>query len=425
MNNLKFTITAQDGKARTGVIEINGKSVETPEFMSVATRAEVKTLSLDELNELNVRMIICNTYHLMLEPGADVVKKKGGLHKFMGGFKGIVATDSGGFQAFSLGAGKEFGTNKLYFPKKEDYKEFRKTPKLSKKDFERKRQNSRLFKVLYKNKKKKQESFADITDNGVKFKSVYDDSLQFLSPEKSIEVQEKLGADIILVLDECTSPLHSKKYNEKSLKRTHDWAKRCLSARKTKQALVGIVQGSEWKDLRERSAKFIASLPFDSYAIGGALGKSKKEMYEIISWVVPHLKGGKPIHLLGVGTVEDLFECVERGIDLFDCVTPTRMARFGYAYVSPPFGNKKNKFRYKINLKNSGSNEKPIDKNCNCKICKNYAQEELYNLKLRDKKLAHKFFTYHNVYFFLDLMRLIREAIRGGKFEELKRKWGI
>jgi len=393
MGKLDFQIKSQDGQARAGVLKLKHGTVNTPDLMPVATKATVKALTVDDLNEMGAQFLICNTYHLMLQPTADVVEKMGGLHKFMNWDKPLV-TDSGGFQAFSLGLGKEHAVGKMYFPG-EGYSE----------------------------SKPKGESIAKINDKGIKFRSIYDNSRQFLTPEKSIRTQEKLGADIILVLDECTSPLSSKEYTANSLERTHKWAKECLELHETDQALAGIVQGGHWQDLREKSARYIASLDFDSYAIGGSLGKSKKDMYNVLDWTIPHLVEDKPRHLLGIGVVEDIFESVERGVDLFDCVSPTRIARSGFAHVRPPIGTKKNKYRFKLLSTKNRMDERPLDPNCDCKVCKNYSRAYIYHLLKAEELVGFNLISYHNVYFMLELMREIRKAIKLGNFQKTKKEW--
>jgi len=390
---LKYKIKSTDGNARTGLLKLKYGNIETPELMPVATKATVKALTTDDLNELGAQIIICNTYHLMLQPNADVIAKLGGLHKFMNWKKPIV-TDSGGFQAFSLGLGKEHAVGKMYFPG-EDYQQ----------------------------NKPKGKSIARIRDKGISFRSIYDNSRQFLTPEKSIKIQEKLGADMILVLDECTSPLSSKEYTAKSLERTHKWAKKCLDIHDTNQALVGIVQGGHWEDLRKKSAKYISSLNFDSYAIGGSLGKSKKDMHNVLDWVMPNLPNDKPRHLLGIGVVEDIFESVERGVDLFDCVSPTRIARSGYSHLSPPLGTKKNKYRLKLTSIKYREDNSPLDQNCKCKVCKNYSRAYIHHLLKTEELLGYTLVSYHNLYFMLQLMREIRESINDGTFQKMKKEW--
>jgi queuine tRNA-ribosyltransferase/7-cyano-7-deazaguanine tRNA-ribosyltransferase len=393
MGFLEFKVKSQYNKARTGLLKLKHGSIKTPELMPVATKATVKALSYNDLEELEAQILICNTYHLMLQPNADVISKMGGLHKFMNWNKPII-TDSGGFQAFSLGLGREHAVGKMYFPG-DDYKEG----------------------------KIQGKSTIKLNDKGIYFRSIYDNSHQFLSPEKSIQIQEKLGADMILVLDECTSPLSNKEYTKKSLERTHKWAKKCIDAHKTNQALVGIVQGGHWNDLRIKSAKYISSLNFDGYAIGGSLGKSKRDMHNILNWVIPFLPANKPRHLLGIGVVEDIFESVDRGVDLFDCVSPTRIARSGYSHISPPFGTKKNKYRIKISSKNFRIDKQPLDPNCECKVCKNYSRAYINHLIKTNELLGYNLISYHNVFFMLELMRKIRFSIDEGSLTELKKKW--
>ena len=393
MGLLEFKIKSEDGKSRTGLLKLKHGVVNTPDLMPVATKATVKALSSDDLNELGAQILISNTYHLMLQPNADVIFELGGLNKFMNWDKPLV-TDSGGFQAFSLGFGKEHAVGKIFFPD-ESHSMSKSTGK----------------------------SIAHVNDKGIKFRSIYDNSRQFLSPEKSIKIQEKLDADMILVLDECTSPLSSKKYTAKSLERTHKWAKQCLEIHKTNQAIIGIVQGGHWQDLREKSASYIASLDFDSYAIGGSLGKSKKDMHNVLDWVIPHLPENKTRHLLGIGVVEDIFESVERGVDLFDCVSPTRMARSGFAHIRPPNGTKKNKYRIKLSSIKYRTDKKPLDPNCKCKICNNYSRAYIHHLLKTEELLGFNLISFHNVYFMIQLMKEIRDAIDTGIYQKIKKEW--
>lgn len=393
MGLLEFEIIGHDNYARAGLLKLKHGSVETPELMPVATKATVKALTSDDLNKLGAQLLICNTYHLMLQPNPEIIAKMGGLNKFMNWDKSLV-TDSGGFQAFSLGLGKEHAVGKMYFPG-EGYSE----------------------------SKLKGKSIAKVNDKGILFRSIYDNSRQNLTPKKSIKIQEMLGADMILALDECTSPLSDKEYTAKSLERTHKWAKECQKIHKTDQALIGIVQGGHWKDLRNSSAEYISSLDFDGYAIGGSLGKSKKDMHNVLEWVIPYLPEKKPRHLLGIGVVEDIFESVERGIDLFDCVSPTRIARSGFAHIRPPLGTKNNKFRYKlVSIKNSTDN-KPLDPNCKCNVCSNYSRAYISHLIKTEEIVGFNLISFHNVYFMLQLMREIRVAIISGNFKKLKKEW--
>ncbi len=393
MGLLEFKVKSKEGKARTGLLKLKHGIVKTPELMPVATKATVKALSSEDLNELGTQILICNTYHLMLQPNADVILEMGGLNKFMNWNKPLV-TDSGGFQAFSLGLGKEHAVGKIFFPGEE-----------------------------YIQRKPKGKSIVQINDKGIRFRSIYDNSQQFLTPEKSIKIQEKLGADIILVLDECTSPLSNKEYTATSLIRTHKWAKKCLEVHETNQALIGIVQGGHWEDLREKSAKYIVNLDFDSYAIGGSLGKSKKDMHNILDWVIPYLPENKTRHLLGIGVVEDIFESVDRGVDLFDCVSPTRMARSGFANISPPIGTKQNKYRIKLSSVKYRMDKKPLDPNCKCKVCNNYSRAYLHHLLKTEELLGFNLISFHNVHFMLELMKDIREAINTRTYQKLKKEW--
>ena len=393
MGQLIFKQQHSDGNARTGTLTLKHGCIQTPALMPVATKATVKALTPDDLHEMDAQFLICNTYHLMLQPTEEVIAKLGGLHTFMNWNKPLV-TDSGGFQAFSLGLGKEHAVGKMFFPGEHQ-----------------------------SNSKPKGKSIAKINDNGISFQSIYDMSYQVLTPEKSIRVQEKLGADLILVLDECTSPLSSKEYTANSLKRTHQWAKKCLQIHKTDQAIAGIVQGGHWQDLRVKSAKYIASLNFDSYAIGGSLGKSKQDMHHVLEWVIPHLKKDKPRHLLGIGVVEDIFESVERGIDLFDCVSPTRIARSGYPHIRPPLGMKKNKYRYKLKLQKYQDDALPLDPHCDCKVCKRYSRAYIHHLLKTQELLGYTLLSYHNTYFMLHLMKEIRHSIKNGCFQQLKKEW--
>jgi len=393
MGFLKFKVKSEEGNARTGLLKLKHGVVHTPDLIPVATKATVKALTSKDLNDLGAQILICNTYHLMLQPNADTIYELGGLNKFMNWKKPLV-TDSGGFQAFSLGLGKEHAVGKMFFPDGGS-----------------------------QSGKKKGKAIAKVSEKGISFRSIYDNSRQFLTPEKSIRIQEKLGADIILALDECTSPLSDKNYTAKSLRRTHKWAKKCLEIHKTDQALAGIVQGGHWKDLREKSAQYIDSLDFDSYAIGGSLGKSKKDMHNVLDWVIPNLSKNKPRHLLGIGVVEDIFESVERGVDLFDCVSPTRIARSGYAHLFPPIGTKKNKYRYKLKSIKYRKDNRPIDPNCDCKVCKNYSRAYIYHLLKTEELLGYNLISYHNLYFMLDLMEKIRKAIEDKTFLDLKKNW--
>ncbi len=399
MGILKFTVTAKDPKslARTGVLEVAHGTLETPAFIVVGTRASVKAVDPRDLREMGVQITLANTYHLMLRPGAEAVAAQGGLHKMMG-WDGPMVTDSGGFQAFSLGFAIEHGVGKMV-------KMF---PAEGKHDRAQKAQKPKL---------------AKITDDGILFHSHLDASKHLLTPERSIDIQEKLGADIILVLDECTSPLSTYEYTKESLDRSHRWAERSLAAHKTDQALAGIVQGGAYKDLRDHAAKWNASMPFDSYAIGGSLGKSKDDMWRILEWTNVILPEDKPRHLLGIGGVDDVFGAVERGVDMFDCISPTRLGRMGIVSLRPESGgNAANKWRLHVNGSVKADNG-PIDPACGCSTCTRFSRAYVRHLLSTGEILGLTLTSIHNLYFMTTLFEEIRAAIKGGTYAALKEKW--
>lgn len=406
---MTFRMTAHDrhSRARAGVLRTPHGLIHTPAFVPVGTNASVRAVVPDELKALGVEAVLANTYHLMLRPGADTVKKLGGLHEFMR-WPGPIITDSGGFQAFSLGAGIEHGVGKIanMFPSEPT----RKTSRLAAQPPQRPAEGNK-------------KSFVRITENGVEFRSHLDGSKHLLTPEKSIEVQERLGADIILAFDECTSPLATRAYTERAMERTHRWAMRSLKAKKrADQALFGIVQGGEYKDLRLKSASFISSLPFSGFAIGGSLGKSKPDMHQILDWTVPLLPEHKPRHLLGIGGFDDIVEAVSRGVDWFDCVTPTRLAR-RKGIVFTKNGN--------LNLTQSRfkKDSHPIETGCSCPTCSGgFSRAYLRHLILAQEPLSIRLTTLHNLAVMMRFMAELREAIAAKKFVAfknavLKRRW--
>ena len=399
MKPLKFKIKDTLGESRTGVVKTHHGKFETPVFVPVATAATVRGLDNRDLEELGAEVILANTFHLHLRPGDELIKRLDGLHEFMGIDKPII-TDSGGFQAFSLGFGMEHGVGKIA--------------------------DNIFLEGLKPNLKEmnfKGEKWAFVSDKGVRFKNPYSGEIVELTPKKSMEIQSNLGSDIIFAFDECTSPLSDKEYTEKALERTHRWAEECLEYYDRKQALFGIVQGGEYKDLRVKSAKFIAKKDFAGFGIGGSLGKSKRDMLNILEWVIPLLPEEKPRHLLGIGAVEDLFNCVERGIDMFDCVAPTRWARRGHLYVSPPEGKPTNKFRIHIQNARFREDRKPIDEGCECFVCQTYSRAYLRHLFVANELSYFRLASYHNLHFILRLMEKIRRSIREGSFYELKKEW--
>ena len=396
---MRFRVTAELDSARTGVVRTRHGSFETPAFIPVATLAAVRGLDVRDLKEMGAEVIIANTYHLHLRPGDELIRRIGGLHTFMN-FDGPIITDSGGFQAFSLGFGMEHGVGKIA---DNIFLEGLRTPE---------------------NPGFKGEKWAFVDDEGVTFKNPLTGQKVKLTPEKSMQIQSNLGADIIFAFDECTSPLSDKEYTAKAMERTHRWAEICLECYDRRQALFGIVQGGEYKDLRIKSAKFMAEREFAGYGIGGSLGKSKRDMLNILEWVNPLLPEDRPRHLLGIGAVEDVFNSVERGVDMFDCVSPTRWARRGVLFVSPlEGGNVRNKFR--IHIKNAKFREdgRPVDEWCDCFVCQNHSRAYLRHLYAANELTYFRLASYHNVYFMLKLMREIRDSIKDGSFYELKREW--
>jgi len=389
----KFQIISKDSKskARVGKLVTPHGVIDTPAFVPVGTKATVKGLTPQDLKECGVQILFGNTYHLHLRPGEDIVAKFGGLAKFMS-WDGPTITDSGGFQVFSLGQKKI---------------------------------------KLFADEEETEVNIVNITDNGVKFRSHIDGSSHMFTPEKSMEIQQKLGADLILVFDECAPHTSTNAYTKEAMHRTHNWALRSLKYYNDtyhysdkKQALYGIIQGGLFKDLRIKSAKFISNLPFDGIAIGGvAVGESKKEMRDVLSWVHPFLPDNKPRHLLGIGEIDDIFEAVSWGMDTFDCVIPTRFGRYGIAFVSPPEGSAENKFRLQITKAIYATDKSPLDKHCLCSTCQNFTRAYIHHLFRAEELLAYRLLSYHNVFFITHVVKQIREAILDGTFGDLKNVW--
>ncbi len=356
---IKYNLIEKDNKARYGTIETKYGVYETPMFMPVGTLATVKTLSKEELKEVGSAIILANTYHLWLRPGEDVIENAGGLHGFTK-YDGPMLTDSGGFQVFSLA-----------------------------------------------NKK-------DIDENGVKFKSHIDGSELFLTPEKSIDIQNKLGADIIMSFDECPPYPSTYEYMKSSVERTLRWAKRGQNVHKNpNQSLFGIVQGGEFKDLREYSAKKTVEMNFDGYSIGGtSVGEPKDIMYEMIDNSIKYLPEDKVRYLMGVGDPIDILEGIERGVDIFDCVLPTRIARHGNAFTKYGKINLKN-LKYKYDLE-------PLEKDCDCYTCKNYSKSYIRHLITAKETLGGRLLSLHNIRFLIKLTEDIRDSIKLKTFDKFK-----
>lgn len=394
---MKFKIKDTLDRMRIGKVKTRHGSFTTPVFIPVATLAAIRGLDNRDLKDMGVEVLLANTYHLHIRPGDELIKELGGLHRFMN-FDGAIVTDSGGFQAFSLGFGMEHGVGKIA--------------------------NNIFLEGLKDNVKVHSKKLAVVNDRGVRFKDPATGQIVELTPKKSMEIQSNLGSDIIFAFDECTSPLSDRAYTERALERTHRWAEECLEYYDRRQALFGVVQGGEYRDLREKSARFMAERDFAGYGIGGSLGKSKQDMLNILEWVIPILPEEKPRHLLGIGAVEDLFNCTERGIDMFDCVAPARWARRGHLYISPAEGgNPENKFRIHIRNSQFRSDTRPVDRTCDCLVCQNYSRAYLRHLYVSNELLYFRLATYHNIYFILSLMDKIRESIRDGSFYELKKEW--
>jgi len=337
--------------ARLGLLQTPHGIIETPVFMPVGTQATVKAMTPGELKEIDAQIILSNTYHLYLRPGHELIDKAGGLHKFMNWDRPIL-TDSGGFQVFSLG------------------------------------------------------SLRKISEKGVEFRSHIDGSKHFISPEKAIEIENALGPDIIMAFDECAPYPADYEYVKNSLERTTRWAKRCKDAhsKPDKQGLFGIIQGGMYRDLRIQSAKEITELDFPGYAIGGlSVGEPKDLMYEVLEYTTPQMPSDKPRYLMGVGSPDCLIEGVIRGVDMFDCVLPTRIARNGTAMTSVG----------KIVIKNAKyfSDFEALDPNCDCYTCKNYSRAYLRHLYKAEEILSARLVTYHNLFFLINLMKEVRKAI--------------
>ena len=391
--NFKIEKKIKGKLGRAGILETPHGIIETPAFVTVGTKATVKALSPEQVKDLGAQVVLANTYHLYLQPGEKVLKEAGGLHKFMN-WNGPTMTDSGGFQVFSLGAAFGNKVSKIAQPesdsKPEEVDEIEaEKPKLAK-----------------------------IDEDGVTFKSTIDGSTHRFTPERSMEIQHNIGADMFFAFDECTSPLAKKEYQREAMERTHRWAKRCLDYHKnspasSKQALFGIVQGGRHEDLRKESAKVISEMDFDGFGIGGSF--SKEDMYQALGWVNTILPEGKPRHLLGIGEPVDLFGAVENGADLFDCVAPTRMARNGTIYTA----------NGRINILNAKHIQdfSKIDESCNCYACKNYTKAYIAHLFRSKEIFGATLASIHNLYFIINLVKKMRQAIFDGNFLELKEEF--
>jgi queuine tRNA-ribosyltransferase len=364
----RYSLIKKLGKARRGAFQTRAGVFQTPNFMPVGTKASVKGVDVHRLAECGAEVMLVNTYHLWLRPGHERIKRLGGIHTFSG-WKGPILSDSGGFQVFSL------------------------------------------------------QGMRTITEDGIEFRSHLDGSKQFLSPEKSIEIQQAMGVDIAMALDECPSSTLDFSVLQKSLEMTIRWAKRSLAARTDPEmCMFGITQGGCFRELRSYSAEEIRQIPFDGYAIGGlSVGEAKTAMYEVLSYHPDQLPETHIRYLMGVGTPEDIIEAVSQGVDIFDCVMPTRSGRFGRVFVedNPPFFNIKNS-RY-------AEDTQPIDPTCSCLACRTYSRAYIHHLFKVGEMLGPQLASIHNLSHYLTLMRRIRTEIEGGGFqmlyEQIKGRW--
>jgi queuine tRNA-ribosyltransferase len=362
LSAIDFKLIKQDGTARLGSLTTPHGTIDTPIFMPVGTQATVKAMTPDELVQVGSQIILGNTYHLYLRPGHELIARLGGLHSFMG-WNGPILTDSGGFQVFSLG-------------------ELRK-----------------------------------ISEEGVQFQSHIDGSRHMLTPERSIEIQEALGSDIMMCFDECPPSPADRAYVSRSLEMTTRWARRCKDAStRGDQALFGIVQGGIFEDLRARSAYELQEISFDGYALGGvSVGEEKERMLDVMRFTAPHLPVEKPRYVMGIGTPEDLVEGVNAGYDMFDCVMPTRNARNGMLFTS--FG--------RVNIKGAlyAEDSGPVDPECSCYVCRNFSRAYLRHLYRAGEILASRLNTWHNLHYYLNLMVQARSAIAEGRFSDFRKEF--
>lgn len=399
---LRFDLQVRDpsSRARTGLLSTAHGVIETPVFMPVGTRGSVKSLTPDELGSHHTQILLGNTYHLYLQPGHELIARRGGLHRFMG-WDGPILTDSGGFQVFSLVYGGIADEVKGRRPAHPETK----------------------------------PGMVKVTDDAVIFKSYIDGSTHIFTPERSIEIQKGIGADIILCFDELPPFRAGYDYTARSLERTHRWEARCLAYHRstqgdaakqltftipnTDQALFGIVHGGVFEDLRRQSAEYIGGMGFDGLCIGGSLGSNKAQIYEVVDMTVPYMPDNLPRHLLGIGDVDDLIEGVARGIDMFDCVSPTRLGRHGAALVRDPAR------RWKLNVSNASLREDdgPLDPWCDCMTCRSFSRAYIHYLFRAQELLGIRLVSLHNVAFLHKLMREIRTSIIEGSFAALRQSW--
>ncbi len=390
--NFSFDITfkSPSSNARLGQLNTPHGSVQTPAFIFCATKAAIKGLSPTQMKAANTQFVLSNTYHLMVNPGSKHIQKMGGIHKFMG-WDGPILTDSGGFQVFSLGHG------------------------------------SVASEIKGKRFGGRRKTLMKITEEGALFQSYLDGKKHMLTPEKSIQTQRELGTDFVVVFDECT-PFHvEKSYTALSMRRSHRWEERSLAEFKKHhdgtQALYGIVQGGVYEDLRREATDFVNDQPFFAHAVGGSLGSNKEQMYDVVAYTMSRLTRERPVHLLGIGGIRDIFEGVQHGIDTFDCVHPTRLGRHGGALIRADQGLDTTKEH--INLMNAQFKEDqdPIDKTCGCETCQNFSRGYLHYLLKAKELLAPQAITIHNVFYMNRLLEAVRNAIKKDTLGNERKKW--
>lgn len=413
MPNFSFDVIQSRGQARQGKLKTPHGIIDTPAFVPVGTQATVKAVSIDDLKKLKIQVVLANTYHLYLRPGIETVKALGGLHGMMN-WNGPMMTDSGGYQVFSLGWAIEHGVGKVVNFLADDSRE----------EEEFKRQIINQQKSIVPRQK-----LCVVDDEKATFISHVDGSLHVWTPEKSIEIQENLGADLIFAMDECTSPVHDREYTKKSMVRTHLWEERSLRHFENfsvpdKQALYGIVQGGPFEDLRVESAKFVANNHFFGNGIGGAM-VSKSKMAEILGWIMPVLPGQRPNHLLGIGGIDDILNTVGFGIDTYDCAFPTRLARRGGLLMLPEDGGKlSNRWTLNVVREEFKNDNFPLSQNCKCELCLGvYSKGYLRHLYWAKELLIFRLATIHNLYVMEKLMAEIREGIAENKLAKVRERW--
>lgn len=388
--DLHFNITHQSGgkHARTGMLSTPHGAIETPNFIFCATKGAIKGLTMDQMRECGAQIILANTYHLFLNPGGAFLERQGGIHR-LSDWTGPMLTDSGGFQIFSLGNGWVADEIK--------------------------------GKRVHQSEKK----LVKITEEGAHFISYVDGTSHYLTPELSIQTQLQIGADLIVVLDECSPYNVSRDYTANSMELSHRWETRSLEEylRRSdgRQGLYGIVQGGVYEDLRRVSAEYVNSQPFFGQAIGGCLGGTREEMYEVVDHAARYLRKDRPTHLLGIGGVEDIWNGIHHGIDTFDCVHPTRIARHGGALVRPcENGGKSN-----LNLRNAcfKNDDAPLDERLPCKASNSFSRSYIHYLIRTGEMLGMQLLTMHNVCFMMELMRSVRQSIRENRIDEERQNW--